>query len=185
MIKAEQPSVHGASKAAEITPLESRKFQYLVARNNVQRAMPEDAELEVFAAHLPLDSDGALRLGVDVRSPEISRVPAWIAVDRTDTSISFMLALEDAQLMKPPFDSDDTHGLRPADSQYRDERFMAFEVIAPQDGAFLLRGHLPNGEIVVFPPDSDENDGSSAIGKLVAICGVVVIKAAEKGRRIS
>jgi hypothetical protein len=62
---------------------------------------------------------------------------------------------------------------------------MAFEVIAPQDGAFLLRGHLPNGEIVEFPPDSDENDGSSAIGKLVAICGVVVIKAAEKGRRIS
>ncbi|MFO0970785.1 MAG: hypothetical protein U0520_00325 [Candidatus Saccharimonadales bacterium] len=165
-----------SEQTSNVDPALLRRLQYLIARKYVDTALADGEQEAGFTITLPLDTEtGALRLNVDRDSAEVCNVPAKLIVNRSDNALRFIFAPADSGVqMSAPYDAYDYGPLQPLDGDTT-RRYSAFEVLAVADGSFTLLGHMNDG-IVEFPPDSDEPDGSKAIGKIVAVCGLVVEK---------
>lgn len=170
------------SQSRRISPAELRKLQFLVALKHVDSALGKDLDEDVFRTKLPVDIEsGAVTLNADTKSGEVEVIPADIYASRLNGEVQFFFSPVDSGItMRAPRDVDSDGPLVPLDSRYVGSRYAAFEVLARESGEFTLLGHTPAGDIVEFPPDSNERGGSAAIGKLVAVCGLAVAKAAGK-----
>ncbi len=170
------------SPSSRISPAELRKLQFLVALKHVDSALGKDLDEDRFHTKLPVDIEtGAVTLNADTKSGEVAVIPADIYASRSNGEVKFFFSPANSTItMRAPHDVESDGPAVPVDSGYADTRYAGFEVVAREGGDFTLRGYTPEGHVVAFPPDSDERGGSAVIGKLVAVCGLAVAKAAGR-----